>query len=145
MREAGRSVDINLTACITFDRIPLLGCCSFSTSPLLRPPIHHMSIINIVTMLPFCLSYPLSLFLSLTHPLFFLLLPPPSPCLSLSYLSIVVFLHFLYHCMLFSLSLFYKIPGHALVMQQDRPFRGLASFGNNFLSKFEGAEVNSFC
>ena len=27
-------------------------------------------------------------------------------------------------------------------MQQDRPFRGLASFGNNFLSKFEGAEVN---
>jgi hypothetical protein len=26
-------------------------------------------------------------------------------------------------------------------MQQDRPFRGLASFGNNFLSKFEGAEV----
>jgi Domain of unknown function (DUF5600)/Dynamin family len=26
-------------------------------------------------------------------------------------------------------------------MQADKPFRGLASFGNNFLSKFEGAEV----
>ena len=37
--------------------------------------------------------------------------------------------------------LLHQIPGHALVMQQDRPFRGLASFGNNFLSKFEGAEV----
>ena len=34
-----------------------------------------------------------------------------------------------------------QIPGHALVMQADKPFRGLASFGNNFLSKFEGAEV----
>jgi EH domain-containing protein 1 len=34
-------------------------------------------------------------------------------------------------------------PGHALVMQPDKPFRGLASFGNNFLSKFEGAEVPS--
>ncbi len=33
------------------------------------------------------------------------------------------------------------IPGHALVMQPAKPFRGLASFGNNFLSKFEGAEV----
>jgi hypothetical protein len=51
-------------------------------------------------------------------------------------------------------------PGHALVMQVyflilaaafyliscncgqgDKPFRGLASFGNTFLSKFEGAEV----
>lgn len=32
-------------------------------------------------------------------------------------------------------------PGHALVMQGDKPFRGLASFGNDFLSKFEGAEV----
>ena len=40
------------------------------------------------------------------------------------------------------LSCLQQIPGHALVMQQDRPFRGLASFGNNFLSKFEGAEVN---
>jgi EH domain-containing protein 1 len=28
-------------------------------------------------------------------------------------------------------------------MQGDKPFRGLASFGNNFLSKFEGAEVCS--
>jgi GTPase SAR1 family protein len=36
-----------------------------------------------------------------------------------------------------------QIPGHALVMQPSKPFRGLASFGNNFLSKFEGAEVNS--
>lgn len=35
------------------------------------------------------------------------------------------------------------IPGHALVMQTDKPFRGLASYGNNFLSKFEGAEVAS--
>jgi EH domain-containing protein 1 len=34
-------------------------------------------------------------------------------------------------------------PGHALVMQPDKPFCGLSSFGNNFLSKFEGAEVNS--
>ena len=32
-------------------------------------------------------------------------------------------------------------PGHALVMQGDKPFRGLASFGSNFLSKFEGAEL----
>ena len=28
-------------------------------------------------------------------------------------------------------------------MQADKPFRGLASFGNNFLSKFEGAEVTA--
>jgi hypothetical protein len=35
------------------------------------------------------------------------------------------------------------LPGHALVMQANKPFRGLASFGNNFLSKFEGAEVYS--
>ena len=34
-------------------------------------------------------------------------------------------------------------PGHALVMQPDKPFRGLASFGNNFLSKFEGVEVSA--
>ena len=34
-----------------------------------------------------------------------------------------------------------QIPGHALVMQSDKPFRGLASFGSNFLSKFEGAEL----
>ncbi len=34
-----------------------------------------------------------------------------------------------------------QIPGHALVMQSDKPFRGLASYGNSFLSKFEGAEV----
>lgn len=35
------------------------------------------------------------------------------------------------------------LPGHALVMQANKPFRGLASFGNNFLSKFEGAEVSA--
>lgn len=34
-------------------------------------------------------------------------------------------------------------PGHALVMQPEKPFRGLASFGNNFLTKFEGVEVSS--
>ena len=34
-------------------------------------------------------------------------------------------------------------PGHALVMQPDKPFCGLSSFGNNFLTKFEGAEVNA--
>jgi EH domain-containing protein 1 len=28
-------------------------------------------------------------------------------------------------------------------MQADKPFRGLASFGNNFLSKFEGVEVDA--
>ena len=33
------------------------------------------------------------------------------------------------------------VPGHALVMQSDKPFQGLSTFGNNFLSKFEGAEV----
>ena len=86
MREAGRSVDINLRACITFDRIPLLGCCSFSTSPLLRPPIHHMSIINIVTMLPFCLSYPLSL--SLSHTPFIFLTITSTFSLSLTLLSL---------------------------------------------------------
>ena len=145
MKEAGRSVDINLTACITFDRIPLLGCCSFSTSPLLRTPIHHMSIINIVTMLPFCLSYPLSL--SLSHTPFIFLTITSTFSLSLTLLSLHRSL-FTFPVSLYaflSLSLNYKIPGHALVMQQDRPFRGLASFGNNFLSKFEGAEVNSFC
>ena len=36
-----------------------------------------------------------------------------------------------------------SFPGHALVMQGDKPFRGLATFGNNFLSKFEGSEVSS--
>ncbi len=34
-----------------------------------------------------------------------------------------------------------QIPGHALVMQTTKPFRGLSSFGNNFLCKFEGVEV----
>ena len=36
-----------------------------------------------------------------------------------------------------------QIPGHALVMQSDRPFRALTQFGNNFLTKFEGAEVTA--
>lgn len=36
-----------------------------------------------------------------------------------------------------------QIPGHALVMEVDKPFRGLASFGNSFLSKMEGVEVAS--
>ena len=36
-----------------------------------------------------------------------------------------------------------QVPGHALVMQLDKPFAGLTTFGNNFLSKFEGAEVNA--
>lgn len=35
------------------------------------------------------------------------------------------------------------VPGHALVMQSEKPFRGLAAYGNNFLTKFEGAEVNA--
>ena len=34
-----------------------------------------------------------------------------------------------------------QIPGHALVMQSDRPYRAPTQFGNNFLTKFEGAEV----
>jgi EH domain-containing protein 3 len=35
------------------------------------------------------------------------------------------------------------VPGHALAMQADKPFRGLAGFGNNFLTKFEAAEVRA--
>lgn len=35
------------------------------------------------------------------------------------------------------------VPGHALVMQPEKGFQGLASFGNNFLSKFEGVEVEA--
>lgn len=35
------------------------------------------------------------------------------------------------------------IPGHALVMEVDKPFRGLASYGNNFLTKFEGVEMTA--
>lgn len=34
-----------------------------------------------------------------------------------------------------------EIPGHALAMQADKPFRGLATFGNNFLSKFSSVQV----
>jgi len=33
------------------------------------------------------------------------------------------------------------IPGAALCSQSDRPFKGLSAFGNNFLSRFEGAEM----
>eukprot|EP01041_Mallomonas_annulata_P007422 gene7422-15164_t len=36
-----------------------------------------------------------------------------------------------------------QVPGHALVMQSEKPFRGLSAFGNNFLTKFEGAEVSA--
>jgi len=35
------------------------------------------------------------------------------------------------------------IPGAALCSQGDRPFRGLSIFGNNFLSRFEGVEMDS--
>ena len=35
------------------------------------------------------------------------------------------------------------IPGAALCSQADRPFRGLSPFGNNFLSRFEGVEMDS--
>jgi len=35
------------------------------------------------------------------------------------------------------------IPGAALCSQADRPFRGLSSFGNAFLSRLEAAELNS--
>lgn len=35
------------------------------------------------------------------------------------------------------------IPGAALCSQADRPFRGLSPFGNNFLSRLEGVEMDS--
>jgi GTPase SAR1 family protein len=35
------------------------------------------------------------------------------------------------------------MPGHALAMQADQPFRSLQQYGNNFLTKFEGAIVDS--
>jgi GTPase SAR1 family protein len=35
------------------------------------------------------------------------------------------------------------IPGAALCSQADRPFTGLSPFGNNFLSRLEGCELNS--
>lgn len=35
------------------------------------------------------------------------------------------------------------IPGAALCSQQDRPFTGLSPFGNNFLSRLEGVELDS--
>jgi GTPase SAR1 family protein len=35
------------------------------------------------------------------------------------------------------------IPGAALCSQTDRPFTGLGPFGNNFLSRMEGAELSS--
>ena len=35
------------------------------------------------------------------------------------------------------------IPGAALCSQADRPFRGLSIFGNNFLSRFEGVEMEN--
>lgn len=36
-----------------------------------------------------------------------------------------------------------NVPGAALCSQADRPFRGLSPFGNNFLSRFEGVEMDS--
>mmetsp|Transcript_45204 Transcript_45204/g.107135 ORF Transcript_45204/g.107135 Transcript_45204/m.107135 type:complete len:522 (+) Transcript_45204:229-1794(+) len=35
------------------------------------------------------------------------------------------------------------VPGHALSMQKDSPFHGLAEFGNNFLSKFMGSNCGA--
>jgi len=35
------------------------------------------------------------------------------------------------------------VPGAALCSQADRPFRGLSPFGNNFLSRFEGVEMDA--
>lgn len=35
------------------------------------------------------------------------------------------------------------IPGAALCSQASRPFRGLSPFGNNFLSRFEGVELDA--
>ena len=35
------------------------------------------------------------------------------------------------------------VPGAALCSQQERPFTGLGPFGNNFLSRLEGVEVDS--
>lgn len=36
-----------------------------------------------------------------------------------------------------------QIPGHALVMQSDKPFSGLSKLGSSFLSRFEGVEVSA--
>ena len=35
------------------------------------------------------------------------------------------------------------VPGAALCSQSDRPFTGLSPFGNNFLSRMEGAELDA--
>lgn len=35
------------------------------------------------------------------------------------------------------------VPGHALSMQKDTPFHGLAQFGNNFLNKFMGSNCDA--
>ncbi|GMI25005.1 hypothetical protein TrCOL_g12025 [Triparma columacea] len=35
------------------------------------------------------------------------------------------------------------VPGAALAAQADRPFRGLSPFGNNFLSRLEGVEMDA--
>lgn len=35
------------------------------------------------------------------------------------------------------------IPGAALCSQSDRPFTGLSPFGNQFLSRLEGTELNA--
>ena len=34
------------------------------------------------------------------------------------------------------------IPGNALTVTPGTPFKGLQMFGNNFLARFEGAQVN---
>ena len=35
------------------------------------------------------------------------------------------------------------VPGAALCSDMNKPFRGLSTFGNNFLSRFEGVEMDS--
>ncbi len=35
------------------------------------------------------------------------------------------------------------VPGAALCSQTDRPFTGLSPYGNNFLSKLEGVELDT--
>merc|ERR1712110_1375096 len=35
------------------------------------------------------------------------------------------------------------IPGNALVVDKSKPFRGLTSFGNNFLSRFQCSQMDN--
>ena len=150
MREADRSASIIEKVKIASNVFFRLECFSFSTSPMLCSPIYHISTINKIFVLLFYLSHPLShtlsctLFIRLTITITLSLSRSLSSLmiLFLFYSPVFAFFHHIYPCVNFSSC--YQIPGHALVMQQDRPFRGLASFGNNFLSKFEGAEVTYF-